>query len=270
MISRLPVLILTLCLNQGFSQQDTARQYIPGRFTYFTTDKLQSVYMINEKDEVIKQLNDNGRVFTYSNKQLGKPTWIDAANPMKVLVFYPDFQTIVLLDSRLAQVALFRLLSTSDGQSYLPVAACSQPEDDFFWIYDQLSQSLIKLDERAYTVARSESFLQLLNVNLTEPDLYYYNQVLYLYDVSIGLMEIDRFGNPVRTIEKLPDPYYQVTRDYIIYRGDGEVGFFDRDGIDHKSLPLPDDHALQVRWEGNLLYVRSIEGIRVYEPSVSE
>jgi len=238
--------------------------------SFFTTDPLSNLYYINEKDELIKVMDNDGRVFTYSNKQLGRPSWIDASSPMKVLVLYPDFQTVVILDSRMGQVALFRLLTTSDGNSYLPIAMCAQPEDDFFWIFDQLSQQLIKLDERGNTVAKSESLLQLFNTNITSATLRYNNQTLFLSDPKTGLMVVDRFGSPVNTYPQIQTPYIQVNRDALMYLNKGEFISLERKGLTSYKIHLPEQNVLQAQLKAGKLYLRTKDAIRVYLPRTNE
>jgi len=41
--------------------------------------------------------------FEYKNISLGKPTKIDIQNPLKIMLFYENFNTIVLLDNQLSE-----------------------------------------------------------------------------------------------------------------------------------------------------------------------
>ncbi|KRP08477.1 MAG: hypothetical protein ABR95_02505 [Sphingobacteriales bacterium BACL12 MAG-120813-bin55] len=249
---------------------DTLLLELPVQSRFFTTDPLSNIYYINEKQELIKYITESGRVFTYSNKQLGAPSWIDAANPMKVLALYPDFQTVVLLDSRMGQVALFRLLATTDGNSYLPVAACAQPEDDFFWIFDQLSQRLVKLDERGNKVAQSESFLQMFDFTVNHPQLYYYNQTLFLEDPTIGLMVFDRFGSFLTVLDIQTAAYLQITREHFIYPADSNLVQLQRQLYGKNMYPLPVWPVTQARVVSDRLFLGTPDRIRVYRLPIAE
>ena len=48
--------------------------------------------------------NQNSKLTTYSNVQLGKLTSANAFNTLRINLFYKNFNTVVLLDNRLSEV----------------------------------------------------------------------------------------------------------------------------------------------------------------------
>jgi hypothetical protein len=243
---------------------DSLLRQVPAKATFFTTDQLSNIYYINEQYEIVKYIWTEERTFTYSNKQLGKPGWIDASNPMQVLVLYPDVQTVVILDSRMGQVNLIRLLATADGHSYLPLAACAQPEDDFFWIFDGLQQKLVKLDERGMTVAESEAFTSMFDFSVLEPRLYYQGQTLFLSDPVPGILIFDRFGSFVRGMELGGDGMLQIERDHFLFLADDSLHLVNRQLYGSEVQPLPLTGVLQIRLVSGRLFLRTPNGISVF------
>ena len=64
------------------------------KFDFFTTDNIGNIYAVKE-DELMKYL-PSGRFFArYSNLKLGSITAVDATNPLKIVLYYRDFQQIV-------------------------------------------------------------------------------------------------------------------------------------------------------------------------------
>ena len=150
--------------------------------TFLTTDNLFNVYYINDKQEIMQFNYVDSTQRSYSNKQFGSPTLIDASNALKILVFYSDYNTVVLLDNKLAELSVIKLSNNINKNNYQPTAICKESESDFIWMYDDLSRKLIKLDESGNAAAESESFDQLFNFSIQEPRLFSVNNKLYLYD----------------------------------------------------------------------------------------
>jgi hypothetical protein len=244
---------------------DSLLLQIPVQAIYFTTDQLSNIYYLNSKDEIIKHIFSDGRTFTYSNKQLGKPSWIDASNPMRVLVLYPDVQTVVILDSRLGQINLIRLLATADGHSYLPVAACAQPDADYIWIFDGLSQTLVKLDERGNTVAESEPFRNMFNFSITEAKMYYHDQTLFMADGAPGVLVFDRFGSFVQAMDITPSTLLQISKEHFIFMQDQQLQILSRNLYGRSTVPMPVSGVLQGRVVSGRFFVRTADAILVYQ-----
>src|ERR1700709_2779720 len=65
----------------------------------FTVDNLGNIYLLN-KDNQLKKLDANGDSLAVFNdvRRFGKIATIDVTNPLKILVFYREFTTIIVLD----------------------------------------------------------------------------------------------------------------------------------------------------------------------------
>src|SRR5436190_13567133 len=62
--------------------------------TFFTSDNLGQAYVVVENQ--LLQFDSNGKpVANYSEKNLGNLRFVDASNPMKILLFYPDFARVI-------------------------------------------------------------------------------------------------------------------------------------------------------------------------------
>nr|WP_321229757.1 hypothetical protein [uncultured Psychroserpens sp.] len=117
----------------------------------------------------------------YSNVQLGFPTTVNAFNPLKINVFYQDFNTIIILDNRLAEIYK---VDFNTKQPYKNVSHISTGYDNTLWIFNQDLQQLelydYKTDKlRATTVPVQSNVLQLSSDYnycwmLTEKYLYQY------------------------------------------------------------------------------------------------
>lgn len=124
----------------------------------------------------------NNKAITYNNLQLGTLHTANAFNPLKINLFYKDFNTIIILDNRLAEIFKIDFNALPD---YKNVSHVTTGHDNTLWIFNQDLQRLELFDyktetTRAQTVPVQSAVLDITsNFNscflLTENYLYIYN-----------------------------------------------------------------------------------------------
>ncbi|MDG1729261.1 MAG: hypothetical protein P8K68_09375 [Algibacter sp.] len=132
-------------------------------------------------NDVIYKKTEN-KTITYNNLQLGTLHSANTFNPLKINLFYKDFNTVIILDNRLAEVFKIDFNTLTD---YKNVSHISTGHDNTIWIFNQDFQKLELFDYksqtiRAQTVPVQSGVLDLKsNYNycylLTENFLYIYN-----------------------------------------------------------------------------------------------
>ena len=121
-------------------------------------------------------------IINYSNVQLGNLTTVNTYNPLKIVLFYQDFNTVIILDNRLAEVFKIDFNTT---QPYRNISHVSVGNDNTIWVFNRDIQQLelydYKLKQvRATTLPVTSEVLDLKsNYNycwlLTENFIYKYN-----------------------------------------------------------------------------------------------
>ncbi|WP_298551702.1 hypothetical protein [uncultured Algibacter sp.] len=147
--------------------------------TLVSVDDFGTSYYL-KNNVIYKKTNDNS--ITYSNLQLGTLYSANTFNPLKINLFYKDFNTVIILDNRLAEIFKIDFNTLS---SYKNVSHISTGHDNTIWIFNQDIQKLELFDyktrtTRAQTVPVQSTVLDLKsNYNfcwlLTEKYLYTYN-----------------------------------------------------------------------------------------------
>ncbi len=122
----------------AYGQADTTFRLLrvmKGDFVEFTVDNLDNIYVLNSRNQV-KKFNANGdSVGVYNDvRKYGTATLIDVSNPLKLLLFYRDFGTVVMLDRFLNAVNSIDLRK----QNILQSRAIGQSYDNKIWVYDEL------------------------------------------------------------------------------------------------------------------------------------
>ncbi|MBT8393553.1 MAG: hypothetical protein KJN66_01765 [Bacteroidia bacterium] len=82
----------------------------------------------------------------YSNIQLGNITSVNIFNPLKINLFYNDFNTVIILDNRLAEIFKIDFNLT---KAYKNVSHVSTGYDNTIWIFNQDTQQLELFDYKS-------------------------------------------------------------------------------------------------------------------------
>lgn len=89
------------------------------------------------------------KTINYSNLQLGKLTSVDVFNPLKLILFYKDFNTVIVLDNRLAEILR---IDFNTVQPYKNVSFVSLGNDTTIWIFNLDKQQMELYDYKTKTV----------------------------------------------------------------------------------------------------------------------
>ena len=95
--------LICLCLfSKLAAQTDTIfriQKTYPGDVTDFSIDNLGNIFILYQNGQ-LKKLNPAGDSLAVFNdvRRYGKLFSIDVTNPLKILLYYKDFSTIVILD----------------------------------------------------------------------------------------------------------------------------------------------------------------------------
>lgn len=99
-------------------------------------DVLGNLYYL--KNKVLFKKNEI-QTWQYKNLVLDKITKVDFLNPLKILLFYEDFNTVIMLDNQLNEI---QKINFSDNSAPLMIGAIGIASQNRLWIYDRLSQQI--------------------------------------------------------------------------------------------------------------------------------
>lgn len=176
------------------AQEDSSFRLVKimkGDIVDFTVDNLDNIYVLNSRNQV-KKFNVNGdSVAVYNDvRKFGQASLIDVSNPLKVLLYYKDFATVVMLDRFLNAVNVVDLRK----QGVLQAKAIGQSYDNKIWVYDELEAKLKKIDENGKLLLETPDFRLLLGQSVTPVKIFDENRYVYLYDSVKGAFVFDYFG----------------------------------------------------------------------------
>ncbi len=187
-------LVFIMLSSAVIAQSDTTFvqvRVMKGDFIDFTVDNLDNVYVLNSRNQ-LRKFNSNGdSVAIYNDvKKFGQATLIDVSNPLKVLLYYKNFSTIVVLDRYLNPVNIIDLRK----HNILQAKAIGQSYDNNVWVYDELENKLKKVDEEGKLLQETPDFRQLIGQAISPLKIFDENRYVYVYDSTYGVYVFDYFG----------------------------------------------------------------------------
>ena len=229
----------------------------------FTTDQLRNVYTVTKTNEVIKYTPSGQIQFRYNNNTLGNLAFIDATDPFNLLLFYPDFRRVILLDRTLSETGAFDLFNLD----VIDVPAVGISSDNKLWIYDDLKFNLKKIDRNGDVVDQSNNLSLVLGKTLTPNFLLERSNAVYVNDPEVGILVFDLFSNYTKTIGIKGLDQFQVIDQQLVYWQDGALHIFNLKSLQTRSidLQLPPDESQLVRIEKDRLYVRTGPFLKIYQ-----
>lgn len=186
-------LLFTFCF-VSIAQSDST--FVPfvkikGDIVAFAADNFDNIYLLNSSDQ-IKKINENGdSVAVFNNvRRYGKVAQIDVSNPLRVLLYYKDFSTVVVLDR------LLSIRTTIDfrKQDIFQVQAVCLSYDNQIWLYDEFEHKLKKIDENGKLLFATSDFRQLFGEAFSFTSISDQDGFLYLYDRNKGVYVFDYYG----------------------------------------------------------------------------
>ncbi len=194
MFKKLTISLLLIGCLKANAQTDSSFQLlkkIKGDIVAFAADNFDNLYLLNSSDQ-LKKINEKGdSVAVFNNiRKYGKVAQIDVSNPLRVLLYYKDFATIVVLDR------LLNVRSTIDlrKQDIFQTQAVCLSYDNGVWVYDEFEHKLKKLDEEGKLLFASTDFRQLFDDAFSFTAINDHDGYLYLYDKNKGVYVFDYYG----------------------------------------------------------------------------
>lgn len=262
------LLMLLLAPVGGFAEAATSDSLrptlvLPLRADYATADHLSNIYVLTD-NTVIKFDSTGRKVAEYSNRRQGNAAFIDASNPLKIMVLYPEFQTAVLLDRTLTEMG--RIKFSDLGYTALRTAGATP--DGNIWVYDDIQARAAKLDLSGAILFESRPLNALFPHGFSPARIRDNGQQVFLNDPDHGLCILDQYAQVIAI-----DPFsrisdFETDGDWLVYVRDGNVCFDQRARHQVLQTPVPGLSASSHigYWLGNKrLFVQSGNELRVFQ-----
>ena len=268
------IILLCCCTFCVQSQTDSAGKasgtsFLPpvsiyrGQVKQFAADNLGNVYVLTPAGLLIK-LNNKGDSMNVFNdvRRYGTVYAIDVTNPMKVLLYYKDFSTVVMLDRYLSRINMIDLRKSGIFQA----KAMGLSYDNNVWIFDEQSAKLKKIDETGRVLSETTDLRQVLDVIPSPHTLIDRDGFVYVYDDTKGLYVFDYYGALKNTLLLPGITDLRVIGKTIAGRRQNKLVRYTLGTLELQEQPLPatiqDAEKIYITQQG--IYMLNEAGIEKY------
>ncbi len=259
----IPVFLLVA---SSFAQTDsvfTLKKNIPGSFTYCNVDNLGNIYLVNNNNQ-LKKLNNRGDSVGVFNdvRKYGKLFYIDVTNPLKLLLYYQNFSTIVVLDRFL----MIRNVINLRKQNIFNVKAIATSYDNNIWVFDEGDAKLKKIGENGNLLSETVDCRLIFDTIPSPAQIIDEGGFVNMYDPNKGFYIFDIYGalksklpfTDWENVEVINKTLYGFA-DSVLYR-------YQPGTMNLKEYKLPSifNNAIQIKAANNKIYLLKDTGLQLF------
>jgi hypothetical protein len=214
--------IIVMLFIASFSIAYSQNQKLPAsKINYVAIDTDQFLgydqfgYYYTMKNNVFSKIKGNISL-EYKNISLGKITKVDLLNPLKIVLFYENFNTVILLDNQLNET---QKINFSENTIPIVATATGIASQNQLWIYNSLNQQIglydyLKNDYKTISTSFPE------NIKYYQSDF----NAFYWIDEKNNWFSCDVFGKITKkvkisdfdSIEIINDNQFIISKDSIL------------------------------------------------------
>jgi hypothetical protein len=256
-------IIISLAVVCAYTVSDykPIKQVINVKATSFNTDNLGNAYLVN--DNILTKYDTSGVLLsTYSERSLGRLSVIDASNPMRPLVFYPDFGQVNILDNKLAPQSSVMLRDIKGIEQ--PTLIC-QSYNDCIWVFDQQDFQLKRINTSLQTLNESGNINKTVDTDITPNYLTENNNWVYLNNPQTGILVFDIYGTYYKTIPIKGLKSIQLIGDELLYMKDSTFVSYNIKSFNEQKILLPKTKkVINARIVQHKLFLLTEESLDLY------
>jgi hypothetical protein len=236
---------------------------VNGDFSGFSADNLGNLYVITGRNQ-LKKFNPKGDSMGVFNdvRKYGKLSLIDPSSPLRTILFYRDFKTVLVLDR------LLNLVNTIDlrSQNIMQVRAVCLGYDNSIWVFDEQESRLRKVGEDGRLLSETADLRLALDEAPVPVRIFDQSRFVYMYDPQKGMYIFDYYG---ALKQKLPITGWtdvQVIGNTILGRKGGKLLKYTTGTLQLDELVLPeflrDAENILIMPQG--VFVLDLKGVHLY------
>ena len=267
--SSIPLFFFFCCcikITDSKAQSDSSFEYVKsirGDFSSFTVDNLDNIYLISGSSQ-LRKINNNGDSNGVFNdvKRFGNPSSLDVTNPLKILLYYKNFSTVLVLDRNLN----IRNIIDFRKQNIFLVKTIAGSYDNNIWIFDEADYKLKKIDEEGNPLMETTGWRILFDTVPSPEQLIDRDNFVYLYDRDKGFYIFDYYGGFKSRLPFLGWNNVEVSGNVMYGFKNNSLFSYRSNSLSLKEYQLPAflGKYKAIRAMNGRLYVLNDEGLTIY------
>ncbi len=227
----------------------------------FYSDAIGNIYVVTGNR--IQKFNKNHqKQAEYSNSFLGNISHADVTDPLRIMLYYKDYNQILWLDNYLSELRSPVHLDALNLDQVELVCSSSQGG---FWVYNSLNSQLQYFNWNLNLVHESITLNILVAADQKPSFMVEKNRYLYLSIPSSGIFVFDRFGNYSKTIPVTNTKKFQVTDESIFTFYKSTFLRINLKNYQTTQIALPDTtNLVDVEIQPDYLYLYKPNKVSIY------
>lgn len=220
-------------------------------------DGFGNMYIITE-NEIVKYNAVGVLQKKFSTKLYGRIDYVDAMNPLKILVYYKDFQQILFLDNQLTETS--NMISL-EKLGYEQASLVCSSSNNSFWLYDKQNNELSRFNAELKSLVKTGNLKRILDVDIKPNFLQEHNNYLYVNCPEEGILVFDIYGTFYKTIPLKKLKEFVVVNGDVFYYENHTLKQYQAQTFNTIEKQFPDTLIKTVYWQNDRFY-------KVYHDSV--
>ena len=199
---------------------------------------------------------------------------IDVSDPLRILIFYKDYNQLVWVDNFLSEISSPIWL---DDLGIDQVELVCSSNQGGFWVFNSLNNQLQYFDVNLKLIHESPTLNMLTGPDINPTFMIEKSRMLYLNVPGTGILVFDRFGNYSKTLPVETASFFQVTDQFLYYMKESELfsydirttemAFLELPGLDEKDTinTASENAILDAELQPGKLFIFTSKGYRVYQ-----
>ena len=220
---------------QTNQEQIELMETIPFTGNFFEIDQLGNFYLINS-NTLVQYSPNLVKKQQYTNNFSGKVTHIDVNDPLRILLFYKDFNQVVFLDRALS---LLGSPVDLDQLGFTNVALVCSSNSGGFWLFNNDTGQLVYLNKDLQVIYQSPDIRLLADGEISPSHMIERNQKVYLNLSHKGIFIFNQYGGFEVKLPVFSDYEIGVTGSTLQFIKEGSVNLYQLKTHQQNIIPLP-------------------------------
>lgn len=229
-----------------------------------TSDYLGNLYVYSETT-LTRYANDFTSL-TYNQPTYGKISFVDASNPLKILVYYQDFGQIVFLNQNLTIIGT--PVSINDLGFYDATLVCNSSNDGF-WIFDNTQKQLVHINNQMQADRKTGNLNTQNSREFNPKYLCEQNQKLWLSVPEEGIFVLDNWGTFIKKIPLKNIQNFQIRKEIVYFYLNNKLQSYNIKSMEVSDIEIPvSESVTNVLIEDKKIFLISKNKIEIFQVSL--
>lgn len=225
----------------------------------FVTDNFDNIYSFSEN--TLKKYSVDGVIkSSFTNHFLGNINSVDVTDPLRILVYYKEYNQVQFLDNNLVEL---KSPITLDEIGVLASDAVCSSNDGGFWVYDSSTEQLKYFNKNLENTNKSSRISQKSGhkpIKLVEK-----TDFIFMLYPDNELLIFDKFGTYIKKTS-ITNNDFQIVNHRINYLKNNTLIRYDFTLFAEDSLTFPEEIKIEkLRIENDKAFVFNNNTMNVYK-----